>query len=370
MTSSLRAATGAAVLGVFLCLAPVIVRAQSIDVIASGLANPRGLNFGPDGALYVVEAGRGGNGACQSGPEGTRCFGESSAIARIDKKTGVLTRIITGLPSLAGADGSSSIGAHDISFNGRGNGAFTIGYGGEPNGRTTFFGAAGSRFARLNRVLPSGSWSSAEDLGSFEETNDPLGDGPDSNPYGLLALPGKVIVTDAGGNSLVEVSANGKIRTLAVFPNRDTTATAPLPPVPVNIDAVPTCVALGPDGYYYVGQLTGGPFPTGQANVYRVPPDGGTPQVALSGFSAIIDIAFAPDGSLYVLQISKNLLASFMTGDVEGALIKVSPDGARTEIAAGHLIAPGGIAVGTDGALYVTNRSIDPSAGEVLRIIP
>jgi glucose/arabinose dehydrogenase len=31
-------------------------------VIASGLDNPRGLAFGPEGALYVVEAGRGGDG--------------------------------------------------------------------------------------------------------------------------------------------------------------------------------------------------------------------------------------------------------------------------------------------------------------------
>ena len=34
------------------------------DVVADGLANPRGLVFGPDGALYVAEAGAGGEGAC------------------------------------------------------------------------------------------------------------------------------------------------------------------------------------------------------------------------------------------------------------------------------------------------------------------
>ena len=32
----------------------------SMQVIASGLDNPRKLAFGPDGALYVAEAGRGG----------------------------------------------------------------------------------------------------------------------------------------------------------------------------------------------------------------------------------------------------------------------------------------------------------------------
>lgn len=35
---------------------------QTVSVVMSGLDNPRGLAFGPEGALYVVEAGRGGNG--------------------------------------------------------------------------------------------------------------------------------------------------------------------------------------------------------------------------------------------------------------------------------------------------------------------
>jgi glucose/arabinose dehydrogenase len=38
------------------------VTAQSgWQVVATGLANPRGLNFAPNGDLYVAEAGRGGD---------------------------------------------------------------------------------------------------------------------------------------------------------------------------------------------------------------------------------------------------------------------------------------------------------------------
>ena len=33
-------------------------------VVMSGLDNPRGLAFAPNGALYVAEAGRGGDGPC------------------------------------------------------------------------------------------------------------------------------------------------------------------------------------------------------------------------------------------------------------------------------------------------------------------
>jgi hypothetical protein len=44
-------------------------------------------------------------------------------------------------------------------------------------------------------------------------------------------------------------------------------------------------------------------------------------------------------------------------------------DGTRTVIAS-NLVKPGGITIGPDGALYVTNRSIFPGIGEVVRIVP
>ncbi len=139
----------------------------------------------------------------------------------------------------------------------------------------------------------------------------------------------------------------------------------------IPMDAVPTSVALGPDGHYYVGQLTGFPFPVGGANIYRVPAKGGAPELYAEGFTAIIDVAFGVDGSLYVLEIAKNgLLAAFIFNDWTGALIRVAPDGTRTEIAEGSLYAPGGVAVGKDRALYVTNNSIFSGVGEVLRIEP
>jgi hypothetical protein len=54
---------------------------------------------------------------------------------------------------------------------------------------------------------------------------------------------------------------------------------------------------------YYVGQLTGFPFPPGGANVWRVKP-GHDPQVFKGGFTNIIDIAFDKRGRLYVLEIA------------------------------------------------------------------
>jgi glucose/arabinose dehydrogenase len=102
------------------------------------------------------------------------------------------------------------------------------------------------------------------------------------------------VVTDAGGNSLVHVSPKGETTTLAVFQSRSTGR---------DTDSVPTTVVSGPDGALYVGELTGFPFPVGGANIYRVVPPA-APQVFLTGFTMIIDIAWGRDGSLYVLEFS------------------------------------------------------------------
>ena len=83
-----------------------------------------------------------------------------------------------------------------------------------------------------------------------------------------------------------------------------------MPPGVTQTDSVPTSVVVGPDGAYYVGELTGIPFAgpeRDQSNIYRVEAgqDPYHPTVFLdgseTGFNAIIDIAFKGRG-LYVLQ--------------------------------------------------------------------
>ena len=175
-------------------------------------------------------------------------------------------------------------------------------------------------------------------------------------------------------NALLEIRSNGAIAALATF--ADCLVDAPpflgLPPgTKIPMDTGPTSVALGPDGDYYFGQLTGFPFPVGAANIYRVPAAGGAPQVVASGFTHIVDLTFGPDGSLYVVEIAKNgLLAAFNDNDWTGALIRIAPNGTRTELVPGVLTAPGGVAVGSNGDLYVTNNSIYSDIGQVIRIRP
>jgi sugar lactone lactonase YvrE len=345
----------AAITACAIVLTAVAVQAQPFDVVASGLNNPRGLAFAADGNLYVLEAGTGGTENCHLGPTGTRCFGRTGAIIRIDLTRGTAEMVVDGLPSLAAPSGASATGAHDIGFQGQGNLYFTIGFAGDPDLRGSALGDAGANMAQVARLLPNGAVRMMADLGAYEVINDPDADGPDSNPYGILVLPDRRIVADAGANAVLEIGTSGGIRTLAVFPESQ---------LPGERDAVPTGLALGPDGAYYVGQLTGAPFAVGLAKVYRVPPEGGEPEIYAEGFTNIIDIQFGPDGSLYVLQIA-NPIPNFGGG----ALLRVSPDGTRTQLTV-PLFAPGGIAIAKDGTIYLTNRSTSPGGGEVLRIRP
>lgn len=320
-------------------------RAAAWDVVASGLDNPRGLAFSPDGALYVAEAGRGGAGPCIPSPEGgVACIGASGAVTRI--ADGVQKRIATGLSSLANPEGGFAIGPVDISF--QGSAYVIVGLGADPTKRADL-GPLGAGLGQLVHLPASGQWRNIVDVAAYESSHNPDGGALDSNPYALLATTGKRIVADAGANAVLEVAANGAIATLAVFPE------ASVPGNPA-MQAVPNAITQGPDGAYYVGQLTGVPFPAGGANVYRLVP-GSTPQVYASGFTTIIDLAFGADGSLYVLEI------------FPGDLIRVALDGSRTTVASG-LTLPGGLAVGPDGALYVSNFGAFAGAGQVVRITP
>lgn len=339
-------------------------------VIASKLDNPRGVAVF-NNTVYVAEAGRGGAGPCIDGPEGKACYGATGAITRV--RDGKQERTVTKLPSLAGADGASATGPHGVATLGFGTLYVTVGLGANPAERAKF-GAVGKQFGQLWYVRDNGFKLPAADIAGYEAANNPDRGEVDSNPYGLVAFPNKRIVADAGGNDLVEaVGIGGKqITTLAVFPDR----LVPAPPIPnlppqIPMQSVPTSVAVGPNGSYFVGELTGFPFPVGGARVYKVVPGSTIPQVYADGFTNIIDVVYH-NGNLYVLELAKKglLQAQGPNGDLTGALVKVAPDGTKTTIASAGLIAPGGMAVAGDGTIYVSNKSIFAGQGELLRIKP
>jgi glucose/arabinose dehydrogenase len=157
------------------------------------------------------------------------------------------------------------------------------------------------------------------------------------------------------------VEVNGKVSTVAMFPSLPN----PTPIGPPSVEPVPTSVARGPDGALYVGQLTGFPFAQGAASDYRLVP-GQAPAVYCGGFKTIMDIAFGPGGSLYVVE---NATGGVFFAPGTGQLTRVAPDCSRETVLVG-LDRPTSVAVDQGGAIYVTNHGVAAGAGEVLRVAP
>ncbi len=169
-------------------------------------------------------------------------------------------------------------------------------------------------------------------LFEFESTHNPDGNDPyDSNPYDVASLGANAaLVVDPGANSLLHVNARGDVKVMAVFPdslvstaNLKSLAGCPEPapelafacglPEMMPAQPSPTSVAIGPDGYYYVGELKGFPAPANESSIWRVSPRPGSVtcpsvdcvEVFAGGFTSIIDLEFGADGNLYVAELDE-----------------------------------------------------------------
>lgn len=322
-------------------------------VVASGLDNPRGIDIGADGRIAVAEAGAG-------------------RIVRI--RAGSVTTLAGGLPTATSPEGEVT-GPVNVAFGDER--AFAL-IGAGPHDLDP-------RFASLLKLGRHGGVRA--DIAGYQATDpDPYDqDGvPDeSNPYGLAAIgDGRLLVTDAANNDLLLVGPRGRIRTVARIPLHVVSTShigdPNLPPM-LPAEAVPTTVAVGPDGYWYVGELTGFPFTPGASRIWRIAPwarnavcDGDTRdgcRLFADGFTSITGMDFGRDGSLYVVEIVKDgVLNLFTGGDATGALVRLKR-GVRTELATGLLTAPADVAVARNGTVYVTNKSVMPD-GEVIAIRP
>jgi len=358
----------------------------SFTIIAEGLNNPKGLTFAPDGSLYVTEAGIGGDGASIPSPsgQGNLHYGLSGAICKIEN--GTVQRVLTGLPSVAFPDGSGAAGPHDIKFDSDGRAYILLGYAANPAFRKTLGDTDLGKIVTFE--LSNNTLSSIADITNCEAINKIASSDSEvaSNPLSLYVDEHKLVVVDAGANSLLSVNTDGgnlellaaipeQILTNPIFPGAKSQnfdrghvpAPGAYPQVPsqVPMQSVPTDVVKGVDSAYYVCEFSGFPFPEGGANIYRVSVDGEV-EVFASGFTQLIDMTFDAEGNLYVLQ---HMNQSGWKGIPDGALIKIAPNGERTTLLEGNgLEMPSALTIGPDGAFYIINRGGRPGIGQIIRI--
>jgi hypothetical protein len=323
------------------------------EVVATGLNSPYKLAESGDGNVHVAESGSGGD-TCTVvvGPDGEEieaCAGATGSVTMIDGDT--QSRVVTGLPSvdLAG----EVIGPTAVGFDSSDLLHVLVGLGGDEATRAQL---GDDRFGTLLEIT-DGSATVVADLVEFEETSDPDAglpgvEEPDSNPFGLTFDDTDALVADAGGNSLLRVDASGNVELEAVFGPRFVDPPPFIPaPGQIPMQAVPTAVEVDAEGLIHVSQLTGFPFPVGEANIFSVNGNG-VVAPALTGFTNIIDFDIAEDGTIYVLEFASNGLLS---AEPAPALVEVRPDGTRKTLLYGdELPVPGGVLAGSDGMVYLS----------------
>jgi hypothetical protein len=162
----------------------------------------------------------------------------------------------------------------------------------------------------------------------------------------VLTLPSRRVVADAGANALVEVAANGVTSTLAVFPSQMVPAPPflGLPPgTLIPSQAVPTSVALGPDGAIYVDSSRSS-VPGRRRQRLACRPEG-VPECGVR-LPCIIDVAFGP-GSLYLLEFARTGCSQSPPNRPHTHRARRRAIGRRQT----ELIAPGGVAIAPDGGI-------------------
>ena len=335
---------------------PQCPTSANVSVFATGLNNPRGLKFGPDGNLYVAEGGIGGmDPACVVNPAVGPYTG-SPTNARV-------SRIINGVPTPVGdplpssqtnaASGSLISGVSDVAFIGNTLYALIAGAGCS-HGVPTI----PNEVIRLN---DDGSWFQIADLSAYQKANpvknpDLADFDPDGTWYSMIAVRGDLYAVNPNHQELVRISpTTGEVRRVV-----DISVTYPGDTNWVG----PTAIAL--HGNFYVGTLNPFPIVEGSSKILKITPSGNI-KVAAEGLTTVVGVAFDERARMYVLE---NTTGNPFPTPCTGQVVRIDPSGKKTVIASG-LFLPTAMTFGPDGALYVSNVGFGPppvGLGQILKI--
>ena len=288
------------------------------EVIASGLDNPRGFAWGPDGLLYVALAGSGD---------------ETGQVVKIED--GEATVVVDGMHS-------------DVAENGSVEGVAAVDF---LDDQMYFLLQGGGAAHKAPEDQPAGVYTADEDgnpelvadIGAWVAENLTKIHGEEGDAYNMIAGSEGLYVVMANPDAILEVKPEGDIR-LVVDLAKD------------RQHEVVTGLAVDRFGSLFVGTLSPYPFSDGTAKVFKITKRGDISEF-WTGLTAVTSMAIGPTGRLYALEMTTGNTNEKPNNPNSGMVVRrsgsdgmvVSQDGLNFPIA---------MRFDPDGALYVAGPAV------------
>jgi DNA-binding beta-propeller fold protein YncE len=327
--------------------------------VTTGLNGPMGVLVAPDGSVWVIDSGMGGEqeitmNSLETGEPTTAYVGNTARIVQVMPDGS--SKDVAMLPSVL--NGQEATGGARLSLL---NGTLYATTG------VWLEGIAPERMPLQASVvrLENGQVVEVGNTWDIEDATNPDGFVKESHPYDLAAgSDGMLWIADAGSNTLLKLDPmSGMVTTVATFAGIPGPLPNPARGNAMESDPVPTGVVVMEDGTAYVSMLPGFPFIPGSAKVVMVAPDGTVSDYA-NGLTMITDLAQGPDGNLYAVQLGVFTEQGPIPNS--GAVIRIK-NGMTEEVLSG-LSFPTAIDFNASGDAYVTINGVGaPGSGEVHR---